>query len=142
MKEKRYRGFAYHYDLGKIKVAKPIPKKIGKIVKKWLEKFGLSQVELILIGKERYDPLSSGSAFSLFKGENILSLSNLDRIRQKDFDSICIMVENDAEGNLFKRRDKMEKIVLREMVHILYPETIGNRDKTDKIVAELLEGQA
>ena len=142
MKEKRYRGFTYHYDLGKIKVAKPIPKKTGKVFKKWLEKFGLSQVELMLIGKERYDPLSSGSAFSLFKGEEILSLSNLDRIRQKDFDLICIMVENDTEGDLFKHRDKMEKIVLREMVHIIYPETIGNRAKTDKIVAELLESNA
>ena len=102
-KEKQYRGFTYDYDLGKVKVAKPLPKKIGKIFKKWLEKLDLVKVELILIGKERHDPLSSGSAFSLFKGENILSLSNLDRIRQKDFDLICIILENNAEGNLFKQ---------------------------------------
>ena len=142
MKEKRYRNFAYHYDLGKVKVAKPIPKKAGKIAKKWLEKLGLSQVELILIGKERYDPLSSGSAFSLFKGENVLPLSNLDRIRQKDFDLICIMLENDAEGDLFKHRDKMEKIVLRELFHVLHPETIGNQEKADILVEEYLEDKS
>ena len=139
VKEKSYRGFTYSYDLGKVKVAKPIPKKMGKIARKWLDKFDLSKVELMLIGKDRYDPLSSGSAFSLCKGEEVLSTSNLDRIRQRDFDFVCIMMENDADGNLFKNRDKMERIVLGELVHIAYPETIGNRHKTDNMVAEILE---
>lgn len=138
MKVKKYRGFTYYYDLGKVKVGKPIPKKIGKITKKWLKKFDLTQVELMLIANEKYDALSYGSGFSLFKGEEMLSPSNLDRIRKRDFDFICIIIENDKEGSLFKRRDKMERVVLRELVHIVYPETIGDQDRTSKMVSELL----
>lgn len=141
MKVKGYRGFNYNYDLGKVKVSKPIPKKIGKITKKWLEKFNLTQVELVLVANETYDALSSGSGFSLFKGEEMLSPSNLDRIRKRDFDFICIIIENDEEGNLFKRRDKMEKVVLRELVHIVHPETIGDQDRTDTIVSKLLKNE-
>ena len=139
MKVKEYRGFTYNYDLGKVKVGKPIPRTIGKIARKWLEKFDLSQVELILIADEEYDALSSGSGLSLFKGEEMLPPSNLDRIRRRDFDLICIIMENDEEGNLFKRRDKMERVVLRELVHIIYPESIGDRDRTNEVVLELLE---
>lgn len=142
MKVKEYRGFTYKYDLGKIKVGKPIPKAIGKIARKWLEKFDLTQVELMLIASDRYDSLSSGSAFSLFKGEEMLPPSNLDRIRQKDFDFICIIMENDEEGNLFKRRDKMKRVVLRELVHIVHPETIGDQERTDKRVSEFLESES
>ena len=141
MKVKEYRGFTYKYDLGKVKVGKPIPKTIGKIARKWLEKFDLTQVELMLIASDRYDSLSSGSAFSLFKGEEMLPPSNLDRIRQKDFDFICIIMENDEEGNLFKRRDKMKRVVLRELVHIVHPETIGDQDRTDEMVSEFLESE-
>ena len=138
MKAKEYRGFTYRYDLGKVKVSKPIPKKIGKISKKWLEKYDLTHAELMLVAHEQYDALSSGSGFSLFKGEEMLSPSNLDRIRDKDFDFICIVIENDEEGKIFKDRDRMEKIVLRELVHVVYPETIGDQGKTDKIVSEIL----
>ena len=142
MKVKEYRGFTYKYDLGKVKVGKPIPKTIGKIARKWLEKFDLTQVELMLIANDRYDSLSSGSAFSLFKGEEMLPPSNLDRIRQKDFDFICIIMENDEEGNLFKRRDKMKRVVLRELVHIVHPETVGDQERTDKMVSEFLESES
>jgi hypothetical protein len=138
MKVKEYRGFTYKYNLGKVKVGKPIPKKIGKLTKKWLEKFDLTEVELVLIANEKYDALSSGSGFSLFKGEEMLSPSNLNRIRQKDFDFICIIMENDEEGNLFKYHDKMERIVLRELVHIVYPETIGNQEISNRMVSGLL----
>jgi len=142
MKVKEYRGFTYKYDLGKVKVGKPIPKVIGKIAKKWLEKFDLSKVELVLIANEEYDALSSGSGFSLFKGEEMLSPSNLGRIRQRDFDFICIIMENDREGSLFKRRDEMERLVLRELVHIVYPETVGDQDRTNKMVSEFLEDKS
>ncbi|MBW1839020.1 MAG: hypothetical protein JRI49_03715 [Deltaproteobacteria bacterium] len=141
MKVREYRGFTYKYDLGKVKVGKPIPKKIGKISKKWLEKFDLTHAELMLVANEKYDALSSGSGFSLFKGEEMLSPSNLDRIRDKDFDFICIVIENNEEGKIFKDRDKMEEIVLRELVHVVYPETIGDQEKTDKIVSEILAGR-
>jgi len=141
MKVREYRGFTYKYDLGKVKVGKPIPKKIGKISKKWLEKFDLTHAELMLVANEKYDALSSGSGFSLFKGEEMLSPSNLDRIRDKDFDFICIVIENNEEGKIFKDRGKMEKIVLRELIHVVYPETIGDQGKTDKIVSEILAGR-
>ena len=141
MKVREYRGFTYKYDLGKVKIVKPIPKKIGKISKKWLEKFDLTHAELMLVANEEYDALSSGSGFSLFKGEEMLSPSNLDRIRDKDFDFICIVIENNEEGKIFKDRDKMEEIVLRELVHVVYPETIGDQEKTDKIVSEILAGR-
>ena len=141
MKEKEYRGFTYKHDLGEVKVGKPIPKKIGKISKKWLEKFNLTHAELMLTAHEEYDALSSGSGFSLFKGEEMLSLSNLDRIRDRDFDFICIVIENDKEGKIFKDHDKMEEIVLRELIHVVYPETIGDQEKTDKIVSENLAGR-
>jgi hypothetical protein len=124
--------------LGEVKVGKPIPKIIGKISKKWLVKFDLTHAELMLVAHEKYDALSSGSGFSLFKGEEMLSPSNLDRIRNKDFNFICIVIENDEEGKIFKDRDRMEKIVLRELVHVVYPETIGDQGKTDKIVSEIL----
>lgn len=141
MKVKEYRGFTYKYDLGEVKVDNPIPKKIGKISKKWLEKFDLTHAELMLVAHEKYDALSSGSGFSLFKGEEMLSPSNLDRIRDKDFDFICIVIENDEEGKIFKDRGKMEKIVLRELIHVVYPETTGDQGKTDKIVSEILAGR-
>ena len=140
MKVKEYRGFAYKYDLGEVKVGKPIPKKVGKISKKWLEKFGLSHAELMLVAHEEYDALSSGSGVSLFKGEEMLSPSNLDRMRNRDFDFICIVIENDEKGKIFKDHERMEKIVLRELVHIVHPETIGDQGKTDKIVSEILAG--
>ena len=139
MKEKEYRGFTYKHDLGKVKVGKLIPKKIGKISKKWLEKFDLAHAELMLTAREEYDALSSGSGFNLFKGEEMLSPSNLDRIRDKDFDFICIVIENDEEGKIFKDRERMEKIVLRELIHVVYPETLGDQEKTDKMVLEFLE---
>jgi len=141
MKVKEYRGVTYKYDLGKVKVGKPIPKKIGKISKKWLGKFDLTHAELMLVAHEKYDALSAGSGFSLFKGEEMLSPSNLDRIRGKDFDFICIVIENDEEGKIFKDHDRMEGIVLRELVHIVHPETTGDQGKTDKIVSEVLAGR-
>ena len=138
MRKKEYRGFSYNYDLGPVKVEKPIPKAIGKIAKKWLAYFELSDVELMLIAGKDYDPLSSGSGFTLFKGEIMLSPSNLDRIKGKDFDLICILMENDEEGKLFKQRDQMEKILLGELVQIVHPDTIGDRDRCNKLVADLL----
>ena len=141
MKVKEYRGFTYRYDLGAVKVGKPIPKKIGTISKKWLEKFGLTHAELMLVAHEKYDALSSGSGFSLFKGEEMLSPSNLDRMRNRDFDFICIVIENDEEEKIFKDRDKMEKMVLRELVHVVHPETIGDQGKTNKILSEILAGR-
>jgi hypothetical protein len=138
MRKKEYRGFSYNYDLGPVKVEKPIPKAIGKIAKKWLAYFELSDVQLMLIAGKDYDPLSSGSGFTLFKGEIMLSPSNLDKIKGRDFDLICILVENDEGGKLFKRRDEMEKILLRELVHIVHPDTTGNRERCDKMVADLL----
>jgi len=141
MKVKEYRGFTYRYDLGEVKVGKPIPKKIGKISKKWLEKFELTHAELMLVANEKYDALSAGSGFSLFKGEEMLSPSNLDRISDKDFDFICIVIENNEEGKIFKDRGKMEGIVLRELIHVVYPETTGDQGKTDKILSEILAGR-
>jgi len=138
LKVKEYRGFSYRYDLGTVKVGTPLPKKIGKVAKKWLEKLGVPQIELMILGNERYDPLSSGSSFSLFRDEEMLSPNSLDRIRQRDFDLIYILIENNAQGDMFKQQDEMEHRVLRELVHILYPETIGSSDKTEKIVSELL----
>lgn len=138
MRKKEYRGFSYNYDLGPVKVEKPIPKAVGKIAKKWLAYFELSDVELMLIAGKHYDPLSSGSGFTLFKGEIMLSPSNLDKIKERDFDLICILMENDEGGTLFKRRDEMEMILLHELVHIVHPDTIGNRDRCDKMVEALL----
>lgn len=138
MGKREYRGFAYNYDLGPVKVEKPIPRALGRIARKWLAYFELSQVELMLIAGKDYDPLSSGSGFTLFKGEVMLSPSNLTKIRDKDFDLVCILMENDAEGTLFKRRDAMEKVLLRELVHIVHPDTIGNQASCDEMVEELL----
>jgi hypothetical protein len=138
MGKKEYRGFAYNYDLGPVKVEKPIPRAVGKIARKWLAFFELSQVELMLIAGRDYDPLSSGSGFTLFKGEVMLSPTNLTKIREKDFDFICILMENNAEGTFFKRRDEMEKVLLRELVHIVHPDTIGNQDSCNEMVEELL----
>jgi hypothetical protein len=138
MRKKEYRGFAYNYDLGKVKVEKPIPKAVGKIAKKYLEYFGLLPVELMLITHEDYDPLSSGSGFILFKGDIMLSPSNLSKIKERDFDLICIVMENDEEGTFFKRRDKMKQVLLRELVHIVHPDTIGKQDINKKMVDELL----
>jgi hypothetical protein len=138
MRKKEYRGFPYNYDLGRVKVEKPIPKAIGKIAKKWLAYFELSDIELMLIAGKDYDPLSSGSGFTLFKGMVMLSPSNLDKIKERGFDLICILVENDEGGKLFKRRDEMEKVLLRELVHIAHPDTIGNRDKCNEMIEELL----
>lgn len=138
MRKKKHRGFSYNYDLGPVKVEKPIPKAVGKIAKKWLAYFELSDVELMLIAGEDYDPLSSGSGFTLFKGEIMLSPSNLDKIKDRDFDLICILIENDEEGKLFKRREEMEKVLLRELVHIVHPDTIGNQERCKKLVEVLL----
>jgi hypothetical protein len=138
MGKKEYRGFAYDYDLGPVKVEKPIPRAVGRIARKWLAYFGLSQVELMLIAGKDYDALSAGSGFTLFKGEVMLSLSNLTKIKEKDFDLICILMENDAEGTFFKRRDEMEKVLLRELVHIVHSDTIGNQGSCDEMVEELL----
>ena len=134
MRKKEYRGFAYNYDLGTVRVEKPIPKAVGKLAKKYLEHFGLLPVELMLITHEDYDPLSSGSGFILFKGDIMLSPSNLGKIQERDFDLICIVMENEEEGTFFKRRDKMKQVLLRELVHIAHPETIGKQDITEKIV--------
>lgn len=138
MGKKEYRGFAYDYDLGPVKVEKPIPRAVGRIARKWLAYFELSQVELMLIAGKDYDPLSSGSGFTLFKGEVMLSTSNLTKIREKDFDLICLLMENNAEGTFFKRRDEMEKVLLRELVYIVHPDIIRNRDACNEMVEELL----
>jgi hypothetical protein len=138
MGKKEYRGFAYNYDLGTVKVEKPIPKAVGKLAKKYLEHFGLLPVELMLTTHEDYDPLSSGSGFILFKGDIMLSPSNLSKIQERDFDFICIVMENDEEGTFFKQRDKMKRVLLRELVHIVHPDTIGKQDINGKIVDEML----
>ena len=138
MRKREYRGFTYNYNLGPVKVEKPIPRAVGRIARKWLASFELSQVELMLIARKDHDPLSAGSGFTLFKGDIMLSPSNLTKIREKDFDLICILMENDEEGTFFKRRDEMEKVLLRELVYIVHPDTIGNRDKCDEIVESLL----
>ena len=138
MRKKEYRGFPYNYDLGKVKVEKPIPKTLGKLAKKYLEHFGLLGVELMLITHEDYDPLSSGSGFILFKGDIMLSPSNLSRIQERDFDLICIVMENDEKGTFFKQRDGMKRVLLRELVHIVHPDTIGNQDINGKMVDEML----
>ena len=139
MRKREYRGFAYNYNLGSVKVEKPIPRAVGRAAKKWLTYFELSQVELMLIAREDYDPLSSGSSFTLFKGDVMLSPSNLTKIREKDFDLICILMENNVEGTFFKRRDEMEKVLLRELVHIVHPDTIGHRDTCNEMVEKLLK---
>ena len=138
MRKREYRGFAYNYDLGPVKVAKPIPRTIGRIARKWLTYFELSRVELMLIARKDHDPLSSGSGFTLFKGEVMLPPSNLSKIRAKDFDLICIIMEDNAEGTFFKRRGEMEKVLLRELVHIVHPDTMGNQDVCNQMVDELL----
>lgn len=138
MRKKEYRGFAYNYDLGTVKVEKPIPKAVGKLAKKYLEYFELLPVELMLTAHEDYDPLSSGSGFVLFKGDIMLSPSNLRRIHERDFDLICIVMENDEEGTFFKQRDKMKRVLLRELVHIAHPDTIGKQDINGKMVDEIL----
>ncbi len=138
MGKKEYRGFAYNYDLGPVKVEKPIPRAVGRIARKWLAFFELSQVELMLIAGRDYDSLSSGSGFTLFKGEVMVSPTNLTKIREKDFDFICILMENNAEGTFFKRRDEMEKVLLRELVYIAHPDIIGNREACNEMVEKLL----
>jgi hypothetical protein len=140
MRKKEYRGFTYNYDLGTVKVEKPIPKAVGKLAKKYLEHFSLSPVELMLTAHEDYDPLSSGSGFILFKGDIMLSPNNRGKIRERDFDLICIVMENDEEGTFFKQRDTMKRVLLRELVHIAHPDTIGNQDRNEKMVDALLAG--
>lgn len=137
-KKRAYRGFAYNYDLGTVKVEKPIPKAVGKIAKKYLDYFSLLPVELMLIAHEAYDPLSSGSSFILYKGDSMVSPSNLRRVKERDFDLICIVMENDEERTFFKRRDRMKRVLLRELIHIVYPETIGKREVNEKMVDEIL----
>jgi len=138
MRKKEHRGFAYNYDLGTVKVEKPIPKAVGKLARKYLVHFGLLPVELMLTTHEDYDPLSSGSGFILFKGDIMLSPSNRSKIQERDFDLICIVMENDEEGTFFKQRDKMKRLLLRELVHIAHPDTIGNQDMNAKMVDALL----
>jgi hypothetical protein len=139
MRKKEYRGFTYNYDLGTVKVEKPIPKAVGKLAKKYLEHCGLLPVELMLTTHEDYDPLSSGSDFILFKGDIMLSPTNLRKIQERDFDLICIVMENDEEGTFFKQRDKMKRVLLRELVHIAHPDTIGRQDRCNEMVEALLE---
>ena len=136
-KIKYCRGFTYHYDLGRVRVSKPIPKVLGKAAKKWLEHLGLGQVDLLLIAQE-HDPLSSGSGCLLFKGEEMLPPSDRKRINARDFDCICIVLENDAEGTLFKRRDRVERMVLRELVYLAYPETKGDPEGSARLVEDIL----
>ena len=138
MRKKEYRGFSYNYDLGKVKVEKPIPKAVGKLAKKYLKHFGLLPVELMLTAHKDYNPLSSGSGFILYKGDIMLSPSNRTKIQARDFDLICIVMENDEEGTFFKRRDKMKRVLLRELLHIAHPDTIGKQEISEKMVEELL----
>jgi hypothetical protein len=138
MRKKEYRGFSYNYDLGTVKVEKPIPKAVGKIAKKWLAYFELSDVELMLIAGNDYDPLSSGSGFTLFKGEVMLAPRNLSEIKARDFDLICILMENDEDGTFFKRRDEMERVLLHQLVQIVHPDTLGNRDRCNQMVEDIL----
>jgi len=137
-KKKQYRGFTYHYDLGTVRVGRPIPKVLGKVAKKWLEHLGLAQTDLLLVAHEAHDPLSSGSGCLLFKGEEMLPPGDRKRISARDFDCICIILENDAEGTLFKKRDRMERMVLRELVYLVYPETKGNPERSARIVEDIL----
>jgi hypothetical protein len=137
-REKHYRGFTYHYDLGRVKVARPIPKALGKAARAWLDCLGLDQMQLMLVGRDEHDPLSSGSGSLLFKGEEMLPPGDRKRIIGRDFDCICIIVENDEEGKLFKKRDRLERIVLRELVYIARPETRGNPESALKIVDAML----
>jgi len=39
---------------------------------------------------------------------------------------------------IFKQRDMMKRILLRELVHIVHPDTIGNQDINGKMVDEML----
>jgi hypothetical protein len=137
-REKHYRGFAYHYALGPVKVARPIPSAMGKAARVWLDCLGLDQMQLMLIGHDGHDPLSSGIGSLLFKGEEMLPPGDRKRIIARDFDCICIIVENDEEGKLFKKRDRLERMVLRELVHVARPETRGNPESALKIVDAML----
>jgi hypothetical protein len=137
-KQKHYRGFTYHYDLGSVKVARPIPKALGKAARVWLDYLGLAQMQLMLIGHEAHDPLSSGSGSLLFKGEEMLPPGDRKRLISRDFDCICVVIENDDEGRLFKKRDRLERIVLRELVYIARPETRGNPESSLKIIEDIL----
>ena len=47
-------------------------------------------------------------------------------------------MENDEEGTFFKQRDKMKRVLLRELVHIAHPDTIGKQDMNEKMVDALL----
>ena len=47
-------------------------------------------------------------------------------------------MEDNLEKTLFKGRDEMEKVLLRELIHIVYPDTIGKRDRYSAMVEELL----
>ena len=133
-RKREYRGFSYNYDLGSVKVEKPIPKAIGKAAKKWLSLLGLSEVELMLVAREEHDPLSSGVGIVLFKGDVMLA----PREKRRDFDLVCILLENNAEGTFFKQRDKMKRTILRELVHLVHPDTVRNREKGEKIIASIL----
>jgi hypothetical protein len=92
----------------------------------------------MLIGHEKHEPLSSGSGSLLFKGDEMLPPGDRKRISGRDFDCICIIVENDAEGKLFKKRDRLERMVLRELVYIARPETRGNPESALEIVDDML----
>ncbi len=137
-REKHCRGFTYHYDLGPVKVARPISKALGKAARVWLDCLGLDRMQLMLIGNEEHDPLSSGSCSLLFKGEEMLPPGDRKRLIDRDFDCICIVVENDEEGKLFKKRDRLERLVLRELVHVACPETMGNPASNMKMVEDIL----
>jgi len=137
-KQKHYRGFTYHYDLGPVKVARPIPRALGKAARVWLGCLGLDQMQLMLIGHDGHDPLGSGIGSLLFKGEEMLPPGDRKRIIGRDFDCICIIVENDEEGKLFKKRDRLERMVLRELVHVARPETRGNPESALKLVDAML----
>lgn len=137
-REKHYRGFSYHYDLGSVKVRRPIPKSTGRAARVWLDYLRLSGMQLMLIGRETHDPLSSGSGSALFKGEEMLPPGDRKRITDRDFDCICVIIENDAEGKLFKQRDRLARAVLRELVQVARPETRSNPESCLKMVEDIL----
>ena len=60
------------------------------------------------------------------------------REKRRDFDLVCILLENNAEGTFFKQRDKMKRTILRELVHLVHPDTVRNREKGEKIIASIL----
>lgn len=137
-RQKSCRGFTYHYDLGSVKVSRPISRSVGKSARLWLEYLGLSQMQLILIGRETHDPLSSGSVSVLFKGAEMVPPGDLKRIADRDFDCICVIIENNAEGKLFKQKDRLARVILRELVHVARPETRSDPESCANMVEAII----